>query len=69
MTPRLSKCKPPELKFAENDTLFEASLKNMPHWIDCMFLYSMIWAFGSILTEEAKKEFELYLRKIFEEKA
>ena len=40
----------------------------MPHWVDSMFLYSLIWAFGSILTEEAKKEFEAHLRKVFHEK-
>lgn len=34
-----------------------------------MFLYSMIWAFGSILTDEAKGEFEAHLRKVFHEKA
>ena len=66
--PRVIKSRPPELRFAQTEELFEASLKHMPHWIDSMFIYSVIWAFGSILTEEAKKEFEIHIRKIFHDK-
>ena len=66
---RVQRCRPPELNFAENDTLFEASLKHMANWLDSMFLYSMIWAFGSILTDEAKAEFEAHLHKVFHAKA
>ena len=34
-----------------------------------MFIYSMIWAFGSILTEQAKKEFDVHIKKVFHDKA
>ena len=66
---RVHRCRPPELAFAENEALFEASIKHMPKWLDSMFLYSMIWAFGSILTVEARAEFTTYLRKLFKAKA
>ena len=62
---RIVRCRPPDLTFAENEVLFEASLKHMPKWLDSMFLYSMIWAFGSILTVEGRAEFSAYLRKAF----
>ena len=67
-TPLKIRSKPPEVRFAEHEELFEASLKNMPLWIDSMFVYSLIWAFGSILTLDAKKEFDIHMRKIFHDK-
>ena len=57
------------MKFADLEKSFEASITNMSHWMDCFFIYSMIWAFGSILTDEAKIEFDIHIKTIFAEKA
>ena len=48
--------------------MFEASIKGLATWVDSFFIYAMIWAFGSILTDEAKKEFDIHFKKIFANK-
>ena len=61
--------KPPEHRFADNgEPLFEASIRKKELWIDCFFIYSLIWAFGSVLTETAKKGFSNWLKKTIKEK-
>ena len=60
--------KPPENNFVENDFLFEQSVRNKNYWIDCFFLYSLIWAFGSILTDEARRHFNTWLHQVIEQK-
>ena len=47
----------------ENDTTFEQSLLKKNAWIDSFFLYSLTWAFGSILTEKARKHFNTWLHE------
>ena len=55
------KIRPPEHTFVDNDVLFELSIKNKNYWIDAFFLYSLVWAFGSLLNEQGRKEFNLWL--------
>lgn len=55
------KIRPPEHSFVENDLLFELSIKNKNYWIDAFFLYSLVWAFGSILSEQGRREFNTWL--------
>ena len=63
------KVKPSEHRFADNgEQMFEVATRCKGKWIDAFFLYSMIWAFGSILTENAKREFSNWLKKILKEK-
>ena len=63
------KIKPSEHRFADNgEQMFEVATRCKAKWIDAFFLYSMIWAFGSILTENAKREFSNWLKKILKEK-
>jgi len=37
-------------------------MKQKHYWIDCFFVQSLIWSFGSILKEPYKKEFEMWLK-------
>lgn len=55
------KVRPPEHTFVEVEALFEASLKNKNLWIDSFFLYSMVWAFGSLLNDAGRREFNSWL--------
>lgn len=45
------KIRPPEHTFVDNDVLFELSIKNKNYWIDAFFIYSLVWAFGSLLND------------------
>ena len=56
-----TKIRPPDHCFVENDLLFELSIKNKNFWIDSFFLYSLVWAFGSLLNEGGRKEFNVWL--------
>ena len=60
--------KPPEHSFLENDFTFEQSIKQRNKWIDCFFLYSLVWAFGSILNEKARHHFNTWLHEAIESK-
>ena len=52
----------------ENDFFFEQSVRLKNYWIDCFFLYSMIWAFGSVLTCEARRQFNTWLHQVIRQK-
>ena len=60
--------RPPEHSFIENDFLFEQSVRHKNMWIDSFFLYSLTWAFGSILTEEARRHFNTWLHQVIKQK-
>ena len=60
--------RPPEHTFIENDFLFEQSVRHKNMWIDSFFLYSLIWAFGSILTDEARRHFNTWLHQVIKQK-
>ena len=47
--------------------MFESSIRFKNKWIDSFFIYSLIWAFGSVLTEPAKREFSNWLKKTLKE--
>ena len=55
------KVRPPEHTFVEVEPLFEASLKSKNAWIDSFFLYSLVWAFGSLLNDAGRREFNAWL--------
>ena len=60
------KVKSPEYKWSEEEILFENSIRHKELWVDSFFIYAIIWAFGSILTEHAKVEFDRWIKKCFE---
>ena len=60
--------KPLEHLFWEIELTFEESIRNKNKWIDCLFLYSLIWAFGAILKENARREFNSWLHQQIEKK-
>ena len=60
-----AKVKPPDYRWAEEDNLFEDSLKYKKLWIDSFFVYALVWAFGSLLTLESKNEFDKYIKSVF----
>ena len=60
--------RPPEHTFIENDFLFEQSVRHKNMWIDSFFLYSLIWAFGSIVTDKARRHFNTWLHQVIKQK-
>ena len=46
-----TKIKSPDYRWAEDETLFESSIKLKEFWIDHFFLCAIIWTFSSILNE------------------
>ena len=63
-----AKVKSPEYKWTEDEALFESSIRFKKLWIDSFFIYALIWAFGSILTDAAKNDFNKWLLKCFEQR-
>ena len=55
------KVRQPEHKYFEADFTFEQSIRNKNLWVDSFFLYSLVWAFGSLLNEKARREFNTWL--------
>ena len=60
--------RPSEFRFCELDHLVEQSIRSKDLWIDCFFVYALVWSFGSILKEEARAEFNDYVLETLREK-
>ena len=60
--------KPPDSGYHWSENQMEQSVLNKNEWIDSMFIFSLIWAFGSILTNDAKVEFNKWLMTCMNEK-
>ena len=63
-----TKVRPPDYRWCDEEPIFEASISQKQLWIDSFFIYSLIWAFGSILTHRARQDFDRWLKKQFEKK-
>lgn len=63
-----TKQKPPEHFFSESDQMFENSVRHKNYWIDSFFLCALIWAFGSLLNEQGRREFNTWLLKALDDK-
>ena len=61
----LPKMKVPDYKWCEEDTLFEHSIRNKDLWVDSLFIFAIIWTFGSVMTDETKPLFDFWLKKQF----
>lgn len=44
----------------------ENALKYLPVWVECFILFSLVWTFGPVLTEDGQKEFDRRLRSKYE---
>ena len=60
------KVKQPEHTFVDYESTFDESVRRKNIWIDCFFLYSLIWSFGSVMTEQARKYFNTWLHQQIE---
>lgn len=49
--------------FAENDARMTNAIKFRERWLECFFIQSLIWAFGTILKENHRKEFIKFITK------
>jgi hypothetical protein len=54
--------KVPNYNWVESDTMIEQSIKHKDEWVDAFFIFALVWSFGSILNESAKKKFDLWIR-------
>ena len=57
------KVKVPDYKWSEDDKSFENSIRYKNLWVDSLFIYALVWSFGSILTDKAKQEFDRWLKE------
>lgn len=64
----ITKIRPPDYNWCDEEPIFEQSIANKQLWVDSFFLYALVWAFGSILTNKAKYEFDRWLKQIFTKK-
>lgn len=62
------KIKVPDYKWCEEEITFENSVRYKALWVDSLFILAIIWTFGSIMTDEAKPEFDKWLKKQFEDR-
>ena len=58
----LSKMKTPNYNWVESETLIEFSIKFKDQWVDSFFIFALVWSFGSILNEDAKRQFDVWIR-------
>lgn len=56
-----TKIRPPEYRWCDEETPFENSIRFKQLMVDSFFMYSLIWAFGSFLTRDAKVEFNVWI--------
>lgn len=49
--------------FISNETRFENSLKFTPIWLEAFIITSIVWAFGGLFKEEARKRLDQKLKE------
>ena len=49
--------------FAESDERMRLALLFRDRWLECFFIQSMVWAFGSLLKDDLKKKLLKHLYK------
>jgi dynein heavy chain len=56
----------PRCYFMDDELRYENALKFAPIWVECFVLFSLVWSFNPVLTENGRKEFDRRLRKKYE---
>lgn len=51
-------------KFLNDEIRYENSLKFTPIWIEAFLIFSVIWTFGSVMTDMGKKEFDFKIKEL-----
>ena len=62
------KVRPPDYRWCDEEAALENSLRHKQLWVDSFFVYALVWGFGSLLTPEAKFDFDRWLKKCFDQK-
>ena len=51
----------PNNKFTENGQVFINSIRFKKEWLQCFFLFAVIWSFGVNLRDDKKQQFEEWM--------
>ena len=43
-------------------SISDVQVKDRVHWVECQFLFALVWAVGSTLTAASREKFDLFLR-------
>ena len=48
-------------------SISDVQVKDRVHWVECQFLFALVWAVGSTLTAASREKFDLFLRGLGQE--